>query len=137
MMSDFLMCFYGDDFTGSTDAMESLARCGLRTVLFTNPPTLHDLKRFPGIRAFGVAGMTRSMPPDEMERTLRPAFAALKNSGAPIIHYKTCSTFDSSPAIGSIGRVIDVGIEVLQARCVPVLVGAPSLGRYCVFGNLF
>src|SRR5438128_2107429 len=37
-----LLSFYGDDFTGSTDALESLARCGIRTVLFTDPPTPMD-----------------------------------------------------------------------------------------------
>src|SRR5207248_3951223 len=77
------------------------------------------------------------MSPEQMEQTLRPAFAALKAIGAPIVHYKVCSTFDSSPQIGSIGRVIDLGMEVFGARFVPVLVGAPLLGRYCVFGNLF
>src|SRR5581483_6069178 len=55
----------------------------------------------------------------------------------PIIHYKTCSTFDSSPQVGSIGRVIDVGMQLLGSTCVPLLVAAPAIGRYCVFGNLF
>src|SRR3954470_11783117 len=117
--------------------MESLARVGLRTVPFTPAPTRGQLARYENLRAFGVAGTTRSMPPDDMEKTLRPAFAALRESGAPIVHYKVCSTFDSSPAVGSIGRVIDVGIDVFRTPVVPVVVGAPSLGRYCVFGNLF
>lgn len=137
MKPGLLISFYGDDFTGSTDAMESLARCGVRTVLFTDPPTPTQLARHGDIRAFGVAGMTRSMPPDQMEQALRPALAALKQSGAPIVHYKVCSTFDSSPKVGSIGRVIEVGIDVFGARFVPLLVGAPPLGRYCAFGNLF
>jgi uncharacterized protein YgbK (DUF1537 family) len=136
-MSQLLLSFYGDDFTGSTDAMESLARGGVRTVLFTEPPTPAKLARYDGLEAFGVAGMTRAMGPDEMERTLRPAFAAMRACGAPIVHYKVCSTFDSSPTVGSIGRAIDVGAEVFQGSVVPVIVGAPSLGRYCVFGNLF
>ncbi len=136
-MSAIRISFYGDDFTGSTDAMESLTRAGLRTILFTAPPTREQLSRYPDIDAFGVAGMTRSMPPEQMEQTLRPVFTSLRKSGAPIIHYKVCSTFDSSPQIGSIGLAIDVGAEVFNTRCVPVLVGAPSLGRYCVFGNLF
>src|SRR5689334_17388301 len=102
-MSDLVISFYGDDFTGSTDAMESLARCGIRTVLFTDPPTSQQLARHGDIRAFGVAGMTRSMSPDQMEQTLRPALSTLRASGAPIVHYKVCSTFDSSPAVGSIG----------------------------------
>jgi uncharacterized protein YgbK (DUF1537 family) len=136
-VSELLLSFYGDDFTGSTDAMESLARGGVRTVLFTKPPTPAQLAKYEGLRAFGVAGMTRAMPPEQMERALRPAFAAIKACAAPIVHYKVCSTFDSSPAIGSIGRAIDVGADVFGAGVVPVVVGAPSLGRYCVFGNLF
>ena len=137
-MSDgLLLSFYGDDFTGSTDALESLARRGVRTVLFTNPPAPQQLAKHEGLRAFGVAGTTRAMPPDEMERTLRPAFAAMKECGAPIVHYKVCSTFDSSATLGSIGRAIDIGADVFDSKVVPVVVGAPSLRRYCVFGNLF
>ena len=136
-MSELLLSFYGDDFTGSTDAMESLARAGIRTVLFTAPPAPAQLARYSGLRAFGVAGTTRSMPPDEMEHTLRPAFVAMKTCGAPIVHYKVCSTFDSSPTIGSIGRAIDVGAAVFDSAFVPVVAAAPHLGRYCVFGNLF
>src|SRR4051794_28995487 len=103
-MSKLRISFFGDDFTGSTDAMESLALSGLRTVLFTAPPSPQQLARYADLQAFGVAGMTRSMNPDEMEHSLRPAFAAMRESGAPIIHYKVCSTFDSSPQIGSIGH---------------------------------
>ena len=33
-----LLTFYGDDFTGSTDAMEALTFAGLRTALFFSPP---------------------------------------------------------------------------------------------------
>src|SRR5437868_2553883 len=112
--------------------MESLALCGVRTVLFTDPPTPQQLSHYPGIGAFGVAGMTRAMSPDQMEATLRPALTALRDSGAPITHYKVCSTFDSAPHVGSIGRVIDVGMDVFQSTFVPVVVGAPALGRYCV-----
>jgi 3-oxoisoapionate kinase len=136
-MNDLLISFYGDDFTGSTDAMESLARGGLRTVLFTSPPTAEQLGRYPGLQAYGVAGMTRSMRPEEMERHLRPVLAALRDSGAPIVQYKVCSTFDSSPTVGSIGRVIDIAAEMFESEFVPIVIGAPSLGRYCIFGNLF
>ena len=135
--SNLLMAFIGDDFTGSTDAMESLARHGIRTVLFTDFPMAAQLKRYPGIQAFGVAGMTRSLPTDQIARQIRPAFAAMRDTGAPIVHYKTCSTFDSSPTIGSVGRVIEIGMEEFASRFAPVIVGAPALGRYCAFGNLF
>ena len=38
-MSDLLLSFYGDDFTGSTDVLEQLASNGVSTVLFLSPPT--------------------------------------------------------------------------------------------------
>jgi uncharacterized protein YgbK (DUF1537 family) len=134
---NLLLAFYGDDFTGSTDAMESLARSGLRTVLFLDPPAPAQLQRYSGLRAFGVAGTGRTMTPTEMTRELPPIFRMLRGSGAPLVHYKICSTFDSSPRIGSIGKAIDVAQGVFRSLFVPLLVGAPMLGRYCVFGNLF
>jgi len=134
---NLLLSYYGDDFTGSTDVMEALSQAGLRTVLFLKPPTPEQLAKFPGLRAFGIAGGSRTMSPDEMDAELPPAFEALKASGAPIIHYKTCSTFDSTPKIGSIGKAIEIGRRVFGERPIPLVVGAPVLGRYVVFGNLF
>lgn len=136
-MSKLLLTFYGDDFTGSTDALEQLTLAGIRTALFIAPPTPKQLARFRNLQAIGVAGQTRSMTPDTMARELRPALKQLKAFGARHVHYKVCSTFDSSPKIGSIGRVIDLATEIFRAPFVPLLVAAPALGRYCVFGNLF
>jgi 3-oxoisoapionate kinase len=136
-MSKLLLTFYGDDFTGSTDALEQLTLAGIRTALFIEPPTVRQLARFKNLQAVGIAGKTRSMTPDAMERELRPALKKLKALGARHVHYKVCSTFDSSPTVGSIGRVIDVATEIFRAPFVPLLVAAPVLGRYCVFGNLF
>lgn len=137
MSPGLLLAFYGDDFTGSTDAMEVLALAGLRTVLFLEPPGPADLARFPGLRAVGVAGSTRCLAPDAMEAVLTPAFRCLRDLGPPLLHYKVCSTFDSSPRIGSIGRALETGLAEIQPSFVPIVVGAPALGRYCVFGNLF
>jgi 3-oxoisoapionate kinase len=135
--SRLLIGFVGDDFTGSTDALESLTLAGMKTVLFTRPPTRESLASQPGARAFGVATTARSMSPDDMEQTLRPTFEAIARLRPRIVHYKVCSTFDSSPRVGSIGRAIDVGADVFKSTDVPVVAGAPSLGRYCAFGNLF
>src|SRR5262245_24870238 len=132
-----LLTFYGDDFTGSTDALEQLTLAGIRAMLFIKPPTAEQLARFKNLQAVGVAGRTRSLTPAAMERELRPALHQLKALGAPHVHYKVCSTFDSSPTVGSIGRVIDVATKIFRAPFVPLLVAAPPLGRYCVFGNLF
>jgi uncharacterized protein YgbK (DUF1537 family) len=131
------LAFYGDDFTGSTDALEQLTLAGVRTALFIEPPTPKQLARFKNLQAIGVAGLTRSMTPAAMERELGPALKKLKTLGARHVHYKVCSTFDSSPKIGSIGRAIDVGAEVFRASFVPVLAAAPELGRYTIFGNHF
>ena len=107
-----MLAFYGDDFTGSTDALEFITKAGAKTVLFTETPTADRLRSFPGLDAFGVAGKTRALPPAEMEKILVPAFEQLKATGAKHVHYKVCSTFDSSPTVGSIGKAIDCGAQV-------------------------
>jgi uncharacterized protein YgbK (DUF1537 family) len=132
-----LLAFYGDDFTGSTDALEFISRAGAKTILFTETPTIEQLNAFPDLDAYGVAGKTRSLNPSAMEMELIPAFEMMKSSAARHIHYKVCSTFDSSPTIGSIGKAIDCGATVFNNKTIPVLGGMPALGRYCLFGNLF
>jgi len=132
-----LLTFYGDDLTGSTDAMEALSLHGIPTVLFLNAPAESDLVRFADCRAVGIAGMSRGESPHWMDQNLPPVFVALRELGAPICHYKVCSTFDSSPTVGSIGRAIELGRKVMKSEVVPMVVGAPVLKRYVTFGNLF
>jgi len=131
------LAFYGDDFTGSTDALEVLAFAGLRTALFLAPPTPQALQHAGPLDAVGVAGDSRAMTPQEMDVALPPVFDALAALGAPIVHYKVCSTFDSSPAIGSIGRAMQIARGSFRRRCIPVVGGTPSLRRFCAFGHLF
>lgn len=124
-----MMSWYGDDFTGSTDVLEALTLAGVRARLYLQPPEK------PGdVEAIGLAGTSRAMSPAEMDRALPEAFASLRS---PLLHYKVCSTFDSSPAVGSIGRAIEIGRRVTGASWVPLIVGAPPLRRYCAFGQLF
>lgn len=138
MTEQLLLTYYGDDFTGSTDSLEALALGGVRVALFLEPPQPEQLQeRFAGLQAVGLAGISRSLSPDQMEAELRPKLARLKQLGAPVCHYKTCSTFDSSPQVGSIGRATDIGDDIFRPRFVPLLVGAPALKRYMLFGNLF
>ena len=132
-----LLAYYGDDFTGSTDAMEAMTAAGVPTVLFLDAPDPQALARFPHARCVGIAGSSRGRSPQWMDENLPQAFAALARLGAPILHYKVCSTFDSSPTIGSIGRAIDLGVAHMPGRWSPSIVGAPRLKRYQVFGNLF
>src|SRR5262245_34339648 len=136
--SELLLAFYGDDFTGSTDAMEALAVSGLRTVLFLSPPSPAFLRtKFPDLRCIGVAGTSRAMSPAEMDEQLEPVLHELWALGAPLTHYKVCSTFDSAPEVGSIGHVADMVRGKLTDGVLSVLAGAPPLRRYTVFGNHF
>jgi uncharacterized protein YgbK (DUF1537 family) len=106
-------------------------------VLFLAVPDAALLARFPDARCIGIAGSSRGRSPAWMDAELPQAFAALAALRAPILHYKVCSTFDSSPAIGSIGRAIDLGTQAMRGRWSPTIVGAPRLKRYQVFGHLF
>lgn len=132
-----VLAFYGDDFTGSTDALDVVAKHGLSAVLFLRTPDAALLDRFADARVVGIAGIARSQTPDWMRAQLPPVFEALRDTGAPIVHYKVCSTFDSAPEIGSIGEATRIGLDLFAAPPVPIAVGAPALGRYVAFGNLF
>jgi len=132
-----LLAYYGDDFTGSTDALEFLTLAGVKTVLFLRKPEQKDLDRFPGIQAIGLAGKSRSMSTSEMDTELYSAFENLKSFAPNHFHYKVCSTFDSAPHVGNIGKAIEVGSEIFNQKTVLVSPSAPHLGRFCVFGNLF
>ena len=136
-MQDLLLSYYGDDLTGSTDVMEALELGGVATVLFMRLPDEALLSRFADCRAVGLAGTSRSETPQWMDTHLRDAFIWLKTLKAEICHYKVCSTFDSSPKIGSIGRAIEIGRSVFGQDSVPLVVGAPQLKRYTAFGHLF
>ncbi|SDA15741.1 four-carbon acid sugar kinase family protein [Sphingomonas sp. NFR15] len=126
--------FYGDDFTGSTDVLEQLAEGGVPAVLFLRAPDPALRARFPDAQAIGLAGDSRSRSPEWMAEHLPAAYRAL-GEGA-LVHYKTCSTFDSSPHTGSIGRALDLGVAAFGGPAA-IVVGAPHLRRYVAFGNLF
>ena len=132
-----LLSFYGDDFTGSTDVMEALSSQGVETVLFLEEPSKALLQRFAHCRAVGLAGTSRSRSPAWMDEHLPEAFAWLGSFGAAITHYKVCSTFDSSPQVGSIGRAIEIGRKIFGETTVPLVIGAPQIRRYTVFAHLF
>lgn len=132
-----LLTFYGDDFTGSSAVMEVLAFAGLPTTMFLDVPSPERLARLDGMAAIGIAGISRSRGPAWMDAELPRFFRALKAIGAPILHYKTCSTFDSAPELGSIGRAIEIGLAETGGTWSPLVVGAPAIGRYQMFGTLF
>lgn len=135
--SETLIAYYGDDLTGSTDVLEALSSHGVPTVLFTTRPDAAQLARFAGCRAIGLAGTSRSESPAWMREHLTPALAWLRERGAALCHYKTCSTFDSAPDTGSIGCALEIGRELFDQSCVPLVVGVPQMRRYTAFGQLF
>ena len=133
-----LLSYYGDDFTGSTDVLETLFQAGVDAGLFLHPPTSKQLNgQFSDLPAFGVAGISRSLSPEEMELQLAPIFKRLHAANAAIVHYKICSTFDSAPQIGSIGKAAELGRGIFGGRYIPLLAGAPHLRRFTVFGHHF
>jgi uncharacterized protein YgbK (DUF1537 family) len=132
-----LIAFYGDDFTGSSAVMEITAFAGLPTVLFLNPPIPEHLAQFADYRVIGIAGIARSQNVEWMDRNLPPVFKLLRSLNAPIAHYKVCSTFDSAPHVGSIGRATDIGTPILGGSWQPVIVGDPGMRRYQAFGYLY
>jgi uncharacterized protein YgbK (DUF1537 family) len=137
-MNDLLMAYYGDDFTGSADAMEALTLNGVPTVLFLDRPDPALLeKRLKDVRAVGVAGTSRAMTPSQMDGELPGQFQMLKDLGVPLIHYKVCATFDSSPNVGSIGHAADIAFDVIKPPFGIIAQGVPIIGRYVVFGNHF
>lgn len=132
-----LLSWYGDDYTGSAAVMEVLSFAGIEAVLFLDIPTAEQLAAFPGARAIGIAGVARSETPQWMDQHLPPVFAALAELGPALSHYKMCSTLDSSPQIGSIGHAVELAQPVLGGNWIPVVVAAPPMRRYQVFGQLF
>lgn len=149
MMRDRLfLSFYGDDFTGSTDVMESLTLNGIPAVLFLNPPEAEELEGFrmkrswspdgdARVKAFGVAGVSRSMHVSKMKDGLPGIFEKISTIPSRYFHYKVCSTFDSSPHIGNIGVAVDIAERYFPSAHIPLLIAAPPLNRFSIFGNLF
>lgn len=131
-----LVAFYGDDFTGSSAAMEAFAWQGLKSVLFLDLPSPERLAQFADYRCIGVAGIARSKSPAWMDAHLPAIFKRLAETGAPVIHYKVCSTFDSAPQTGSIGKAADIAANLFPGP-ITMLVGDLGMGRLQVFGHLF
>jgi uncharacterized protein YgbK (DUF1537 family) len=131
------LAWYGDDFTGASDTLATLAGSGLRAVLFPRVPTAAQIERAGSLDALGVAGIARALPPDQILAEVQPVAKLFSALNPEITHYKCCSTFDSTPDIGNLAA----GLSALRSpRHGPVTVvigGQPSLGRYCAFSELY
>jgi uncharacterized protein YgbK (DUF1537 family) len=129
--------WYGDDFTGASDTLATLAAAGLRALLFTRVPSAAQLDRAGPLDALGIAGTARALAPAAMRDELAPAADFFATLRAPVTHYKCCSTFDSAANVGNLA----VGLQALRRDAhravVPIVGGQPSLGRFCAFGELY
>ena len=84
----------GDDFTGSSDLANTLAKEGMRVVQYTGiPETAAD----PDVQAGVVALKSRSIDPKEAVAQSLAALDWLRAQGCEQIFFKYCSTFDSTP----------------------------------------
>lgn len=130
--------FYGDDVTGSVDVLLQFARRGLRGRLFVGTPDAAALAAAAEEgTVVGIAGIARSLPTDDLEAEVAPALTALATIDPDIVQYKACSTADSSPTIGSLGRIVELSREIFGERPVPLLFAQPDFGRYTAFGHHF
>ena len=100
-------------------------RAGLRTVQTIGIPA--DDLDLSGVEAVVVALKSRSIPAAEAVARTRAAEAWLRGRGAAHVLFKICSTFDSSPETGSIGRILTLAKAVFRNPWIPIVGGTPAL----------
>ncbi|MEM8917205.1 MAG: 3-oxo-tetronate kinase, partial [Pseudomonadota bacterium] len=123
----------GDDFTGSSDLANTLAKQGMRTVQYCGVPTT---EANPDVQAGVVALKSRTIDVADAVAQSLDALAWLRAQGCDQVFFKYCSTFDSTPD-GNIGPVADALAEALNAHKVIVCPAFPGTGRSLYQGHLF
>jgi len=123
----------GDDFTGSSDLANTLAKGGMRVTQYTGVPTA---AADPMVQAGVIALKSRSIDPADAVAQSLQALAWLREQGCEQIFFKYCSTFDST-ADGNIGPVIDALADALEAHKVIICPAFPGVGRSLYQGHLF
>ncbi|MEL6235857.1 MAG: 3-oxo-tetronate kinase [Pseudomonadota bacterium] len=123
----------GDDFTGSSDLANTLAKQGMRVVQYSGIPTAPAGVE---VEAGVVALKSRSIAPEAAVAQSLAALDWLRAQGCTQFFFKYCSTFDSTPQ-GNIGPVADALAEALAADRVIVCPAFPGTGRSVYQGHLF
>ncbi len=123
----------GDDFTGSGDIANTLAKAGARTLQYIGTP---QGPAQPDIDAAVISLKTRSIADDDAVAQSIAACRWLMANGAEQIVFKYCSTFDSTPQ-GNIGPVAAALLEELEAPMTLVCPAFPANGRTVYQGHLF
>ena len=128
----YLGCI-GDDFTGSSDLGNTLAKAGMRVVQYVGVP---DGPADTSVQAGIVALKSRSVPAADAVAQSLAALDWLLAQGCQQILFKYCSTFDSTPD-GNIGPVAAALAAALDARQVIFCPAFPTTGRSVYQGHLF
>ena len=123
----------GDDFTGSGDLANTLAKQGMPSALYCGIPRVPAAH---GVEAGVVALKSRTKPVAEAVAESLAALEWLQDQGCTQFFFKYCSTFDST-ADGNIGPVADALAEALEARQVIFCPAFPGAGRSLHQGYLF
>lgn len=123
--------FVADDVTGAGDVLAQAHRHGLDAVLLVGDGALPA-----DADVVGIAGPARSLAGPAFDQLVSAHLDRIAGAEPEVLLYKVCSTFDSSPTTGSIGR----GIELLRRRYpehgpVPVAPAQPDFGRYTAFSD--
>lgn len=123
----------GDDFTGSSDLANTLAKQGMRVVQYSGIPTDAAGK---DVEAGVVSLKSRSIAPEDAVAQSLAALRWLQDQGCTQFFFKYCSTFDSTPQ-GNIGPVADALADALNADRVIFCPAFPGTGRSVYQGHLF
>ncbi|GGF74142.1 HPr kinase [Paracoccus acridae] len=123
----------GDDFTGSSDLGNTLAKAGMRVVQYSGTPARPAA---PDVEAGIVALKSRTMPVADAVRLSLEALDWLRAQGCRQFLFKYCSTFDSTPQ-GNIGPVAAALANALNANRVIFCPAFPAAGRTIYQGHLF
>src|SRR5690606_8209361 len=133
----------GDDFTGSSDLANTLAKGGMRTVQYNGVPA-KDAD--PAVEAGVVALKTRTAAAAAAVAQSLAALDWLRRSRAgphwprrqrcAQFLFKPCSSCDSPPE-GNTGPVLDALSEALGVARVIVCPAFPATGRSIYQGHLF
>lgn len=123
----------GDDFTGSSDLANTLAKGGMRVTQYAGIPTGDAA---PEVEAGVVSLKSRTIPAADAVRQSLEALEWLAKQGCRQFFFKYCSTFDST-AEGNIGPVAEAMAKALHADRVIVCPAFPATGRSIYQGHLF
>ncbi len=123
----------GDDFTGSSDLANVLAKGGMRVTQYNDVP---NAPADPEVQAGVVALKSRSVPAEDAVEMSLKALNWLRDQGCTQFFFKYCSTFDSTTE-GNIGPVLDALSDALQADRTIVCPAFPGTGRSVYQGHLF